>query len=316
MLRFLHGLLYNLNIQQTYFERMIEMKKNMRFVKYIVTMILAVALVVGMAACGTSAPVESGVTTAPTTETTAPTTAATKATQPVKEDPKNPAKATEPAATTAPATAPTEPKQTASAGQPQGGNSGNAGGGSASTPAPAQPVHSHSYSVANTVGATCTIGGYTTYKCSCGATYNDNYTSASGHSWGEWVTTSEATYDAEGQQTRTCGTCGATESQSIPKLEAPAVSLDYGAAGSYGDSYAASTYGCIVDYSLNSDNAGYHFASFRSVDYYINNGGQSALNADMAAQVDVTAYDVGSGFYVNCSAYENGGYVYFVVYYG
>lgn len=294
------------------------MKKNMRFVKYIVTMILAVALVVGMAACGTSAPVESGATTAPTTETTAPATAATKATQPVKEDPKNPAKATEPttpAATTA--TAPTEPKQTASAGQPQGGNSGNAGGGSASTPAPAQPVHSHSYSVANTVGATCTIGGYTTYKCSCGATYNDNYTSASGHSWGEWVTTSEATYDAEGQQTRTCGTCGATENQSIPKLEAPAVSLDYGAAGSYGDSYAASTYGCIIDYSLNSENAGYYPGTSRSLDYYISNGGQAALNAEVAAVVDRTAYLLGTtGFNISCCAWESDGWVYVVVYYG
>ena len=277
------------------------MKKNMRFVKYIVTMILAVALVASMAACGTSAPVESGETTAPTTEPTAPTTAAIKATQPV----------TETTATTDPATEPTQPKQTVSSGNGSGGNSNSA------TPTAAQPVHTHNYTVSRTVGATCTEDGYTTYVCSCGSTYNDNWTSATGHSWGDWVTTAEPSYDSEGQQTRTCVTCGATDSQSIPKLEAPAVSLDYNAAGNYGDSYAASTYGWIVDYSLNSDNAGYYPGSNLPLDYYANNGGQSALNAEVAGMVDLTASLLGGGVYgVSCCVWESDGWVYVVVYYG
>lgn len=282
------------------FERMIKMKKNMRFVKYIVTMILAVALVASMAACGTSAPVESGETTAPTTEPTAPTTAAIKATQPV----------TETTATTDPATEPTQPKQTISSGNGSGGNSNSA------TPTAAQPVHTHNYTVSRTVGATCTEDGYTTYVCSCGSTYNDNWTSATGHSWGDWVTTAEPSYDSEGQQTRTCVTCGATDSQSIPKLEAPAVSLDYNAAAAYGNSYAASTYGWIVDSSVDS----FYPASSVDVQYAIDNGGQSYINTRMASVVDSTYSNLAAlgntMFGVWCDCFESDGWIYFVVYYG
>lgn len=102
-----------------------------------------------------------------------------------------------------------------------------------------------------------------------------------------------------------------------PATEAPAVSLDYGAAGNYGDSYAASTYGWIVDYSLNSDNAGYYPGSNLPLDYYANNGGQSALNAEVAGMVDLTASLLGGGVYgVSCCVWESDGWVYVVVYYG
>ena len=102
-----------------------------------------------------------------------------------------------------------------------------------------------------------------------------------------------------------------------PETEAPAPSLNYAAAGNYGDSYAASTYGWIIDYSLNSDNAGYYPGSSRSLDYYLSNGGQSALNAAAASAVDATAYGLGGGVYgVSCCVWESGGTVYIVVYYG
>lgn len=101
-----------------------------------------------------------------------------------------------------------------------------------------------------------------------------------------------------------------------PATEAPAVSLDYAAAGNYGDSYAVSTYGCVIDYSLNFDNAGYYFSYINPVEYYTSNGGQAALNAAVAGQVDVTAYGVGGAFYVNCCVYESGGSVYITVLYG
>lgn len=102
-----------------------------------------------------------------------------------------------------------------------------------------------------------------------------------------------------------------------PETEAPAVSFNYAAAGNYGDSYAASTYGWVIDYSLNSDNAGYYPAATRSVDYYINNGGQAQINADIATAVDLTASSLGGGVYgVSCCVWESGGWVYFVVYYG
>ena len=102
-----------------------------------------------------------------------------------------------------------------------------------------------------------------------------------------------------------------------PATEAPAVSLDYNAAGNYGDSYAASTYGWIIDYSLNSENAGYYPASNLPLEYYLNNGGQVRLNAEVAAVVDATAYSLGGGtFGVSCCVWESGGIVYVVVYYG
>ena len=102
-----------------------------------------------------------------------------------------------------------------------------------------------------------------------------------------------------------------------PETEAPAPALNYAAAGNYGDSYAASTYGWIIDYSLNSDNAGYYFPSNLPLDYYLNNGGQAALNAEVQAVVDTTAYNLGGGVYgVSCCVWESGGTVYVVVYYG
>ena len=42
---------------------------------------------------------------------------------------------------------------------------------------------------------------------------------ALGHDWGEWVVTKDATEDEEGEETRTCTRCGATEVRAIPKVE-------------------------------------------------------------------------------------------------
>lgn len=46
---------------------------------------------------------------------------------------------------------------------------------------PAKP-HSHSYS-ASVVAPTCTAKGYTLHKCSCGDSYKDSYTEATGHKY-------------------------------------------------------------------------------------------------------------------------------------
>ncbi|MBR4132891.1 MAG: S-layer homology domain-containing protein, partial [Oscillospiraceae bacterium] len=63
---------------------------------------------------------------------------------------------------------------------------------------------------------TCTEKGYTTYTCSkCGRSYKGDETAALGHSYGEWVTTTEATCTAAGEQTRTCSRCGAKETKAI-----------------------------------------------------------------------------------------------------
>lgn len=76
----------------------------------------------------------------------------------------------------------------------------------------------HNLSSAKT-SATCTANGYTTYTCKvCGYSYKDSYVTAKGHGWGSWVTTKAATESTTGTAVKTCGTCGATESKTLPKL--------------------------------------------------------------------------------------------------
>lgn len=131
------------------------------------------------------------------------------------------------------------------------------------TDKPTEPSHTHSYT-STKVAATCTNKGYTLHKCSCGKSYTDSETAALGHSWGNWTVVTQPTTQQEGKQTRTCSRCGATESQSIPKVEAPALEwsdLDLNKAAAVGNQYAASKYGCIPDTSLNVNTpyVGYNF---------------------------------------------------------
>ena len=66
--------------------------------------------------------------------------------------------------------------------------------------------HSHSYSAAGTVSASCDKKGYTTYKCSCGSSYKDNYTAALGHSYSSKVV--DPTTESKGYTQYTCSRCG------------------------------------------------------------------------------------------------------------
>lgn len=98
-----------------------------------------------------------------------------------------------------------------------GGSSSNSSSSSSSS------SHSHSYS-SKTVKATCTSDGYTVHTCSCGASYTDNYTSATGHRWSEWKTVKKATTSSEGRKQRTCSSCGKTESKTIAKVKGSSTS--------------------------------------------------------------------------------------------
>lgn len=260
-------------------------------------------------------------TTNPTAESAQVTeipdgTGAVKTTTPQdgkKKPGSNPPKATGPKES-APATQPNEEKP--SSNQPSGGqsnynppnenpsgskpSSGNHSSGNGSTgshplsnppaetklaetkPAEAKPAHTHSYK--STVTApTCTAKGYTTYQCSCGDNYRDNYTEALGHSYGDWVTTREATTEEEGQQTRTCSRCGATETRSIEKLpqptEAGVTEADIPTLEAYARSYAESL-GFTPDISLNKGNAGYYPAC------YMRNTSMEAAKADIRESVE------------------------------
>lgn len=94
-------------------------------------------------------------------------------------------------------------------------SSGNSSSSQTSKPS-SKPAHSHSYS-SKVTKPTCTKQGYTTHTCSCGDSYTDSYTEATGHSWSEWKTVKKATTKAEGKKERTCTSCGKTETKSIAK---------------------------------------------------------------------------------------------------
>lgn len=99
-----------------------------------------------------------------------------------------------------------------------GGSSSSSSSSSSSTPS-----HSHSYS-SKTIKATCTSGGYTVHTCSCGASYTDSYTDATGHRWSDWKTAKKATTSSEGRKQRTCNSCGKTESKTIAKVQGSSTS--------------------------------------------------------------------------------------------
>lgn len=105
-----------------------------------------------------------------------------------------------------------------SSSKPSGGNSSSSSSSSSS-----KPSHSHSYS-SKTVKATCTSGGYTVHTCSCGASYTDSYTDATGHRWSDWKTVKKATTYSEGKKQRTCSSCGKTESKTIAKVQGSSTS--------------------------------------------------------------------------------------------
>ena len=79
------------------------------------------------------------------------------------------------------------------------------------------PATSHSYTTVVTA-PTCTERGYTTYTCECGDSYIDNYVSATGHSFGDWKATKEATCTEKGEQKRECA-CGVYETKVIPATD-------------------------------------------------------------------------------------------------
>ncbi len=66
--------------------------------------------------------------------------------------------------------------------------------------------------------ATCTEAGEETRTCSKGDAAETRETPATGHEFGEWVVTKEATVSEEGEETRTCAKCGAAETRAIEKL--------------------------------------------------------------------------------------------------
>ena len=63
---------------------------------------------------------------------------------------------------------------------------------------------------------TCTERGYTTHACSkCGDSYVDSYVNATGHKYGNWTVTKEATCTEDGTERRDCQNCDHYETRTI-----------------------------------------------------------------------------------------------------
>ena len=78
--------------------------------------------------------------------------------------------------------------------------------------------HTHEYT--ETVTApTCTENGFTTFTCECGDTYKDKEVSATGHKYGEWSVTKEATEKEKGSKEKVCSGCNDKVTEEIPMLE-------------------------------------------------------------------------------------------------
>lgn len=85
----------------------------------------------------------------------------------------------------------------------------------------------HTYRV-DIVEPTCETDGYTLHTCElCGYSYRDQLQKATGHSYGEWTVVKEATCTEAGEETRTCATCGCTETQIVAANDSNCPSQDF-----------------------------------------------------------------------------------------
>ncbi len=67
--------------------------------------------------------------------------------------------------------------------------------------------HTHTYTVHQLIAPTCTQGGYTLYKCSCGETKQDDFVSATGHKYAVNRVVA-ATCQSAGYTVEICSACG------------------------------------------------------------------------------------------------------------
>ena len=73
--------------------------------------------------------------------------------------------------------------------------------------------------MSDSVAATCTEAGYTRQICKvCQTVANYKVVPATGHDYGAWNTTEEATCTVDGSQMRSCTVCGETETKVIPAM--------------------------------------------------------------------------------------------------
>ena len=180
---------------------------------------------------------------------------------------------TEPATeTTAPATQPTHPTQQ-------------------KIPVVTEPPHQHSYS-ATVIAPTCNDKGYTKYTCSCGYSYNDNYTAALGHHYIDEVIA--PTTSVQGYTKHTCDRCwySYNDTYTDPVKQV----FDINAAMEAGNAYALSIGFACIDYSLTPANAGYYPNQTAPGEVITLLGGQSWLEQEMRDMAQATKDNLVGGW--------------------
>ncbi len=269
--------------------------------KKIISIMMIIAVLAGLAACGAADP--NGTTNATNGEQmqasgNAPTTEGDKqgensdgqpgdGTSGTSEaaDPSTSADPTTEPGTekTEPSTQPTEPSET----QPQ----------------PTDPPHQHSYT-ATVVAPTCNDKGYTKHTCSCGDSYNDNYTDALGHHFIDEVVAPTST--EQGYTKHTCDRCWYSykDSYTDPVKQV----YDINAAMEKANAYALSLGFACIDYSLTPENAGYYPPTYAWGDSIGRIGGQEWLEQEtMAGALSCKNNLIGirgeNGYQCSCRAY-------------
>lgn len=87
----------------------------------------------------------------------------------------------------------------------------------------AAPKHTHNYTElvkGSFKDSTCTQTGTKTLRCSCGDTKTETIP-LKAHTFGNWITVTKPTVEAEGLMKRTCSGCGKEETKKIAKLPPP-----------------------------------------------------------------------------------------------
>lgn len=201
--------------------------------KKLITIFLALILVISMAACDktstqdtnpaeTTGNHETNVTEDTNENTSATEDEGTTPTTPGNENETDATQPTTPSENTSEGVGPTD-RDDGSETKPTTGETTTPTQPTETTKPPAgatdvtEPTHTHEYS-SKVTKATCTTDGYTKHTCSCGASYTDSTTKATGHSFGEWKTTKEPTTSATGTAERKCNNCSEKETKTLGKL--------------------------------------------------------------------------------------------------
>ncbi len=121
---------------------------------------------------------------------------------------------------------------------------------------------------------TCTDQGYTTHTCdTCGDSYRDTYTAATGHSYGDWTQTAAPSCTKPGEKKRTCANCTHYEVAQI----------------------AAIGHDCTVTVVAPTCTAqGYTLHSCKNCDYSYKDAFTDALGHDFGQWYEVTAAACGT----------------------